>query len=114
MDFENIIYDELQIGRIKSGQYTFVNGYYYYNNNVIKIRYDLVLQNKDIEYETSQILNTYLDCFILEPYERVRTDTPLNSYNSHRFGYIITDLRRQNSLRVLIMPYLHERRIYMN
>lgn len=30
------------IGRLASGMYTFVDGHIYYNNNVIKIRYDIV------------------------------------------------------------------------
>lgn len=30
------------IGRLESGLYTFVDGHIYYNNNVIKIRYDLL------------------------------------------------------------------------
>ena len=30
------------IGRLKSNLYNFVGGHIYYNNNVIKIRYDLI------------------------------------------------------------------------
>ena len=30
------------IGRLESGLYTFVDGHIYYNNNCIKIRYDLI------------------------------------------------------------------------
>ena len=46
--------------------------------------------------------------------ERVRTDTPLNSYQSHRLAYIIVDKERKNPTRVLVVPYLHENRIYLN
>jgi hypothetical protein len=46
--------------------------------------------------------------------ERVRTDTPLNSYQSHRLAYIIVDKERKYATRVLVVPYLHENRIYLN
>jgi hypothetical protein len=35
------------IGRLKSGLYTFADGHMYYNNNVIKIRYDLILSSNN-------------------------------------------------------------------
>jgi hypothetical protein len=34
--------NEELIGRLLSGLYTFVDGHIYFNNNVIKIRYDLL------------------------------------------------------------------------
>lgn len=114
IEFETIIYDKELSGRLESGMYTFVGGHYYYNNNVIKIRYDLILNNRNIQYAAEDILTTYKNCFILEPNERVRTDTPLNSYQSHRLAFIITDKLKEKPLRVLIVPHLHERRIYMN
>lgn len=42
MEFQLMINDEELIGRLLSGLYTFVDGHIYYNNNVIKIRYDLL------------------------------------------------------------------------
>jgi hypothetical protein len=36
------IKDPFLIGRLKSGLYTFNDGHIYYNNSVIKIRYDLI------------------------------------------------------------------------
>ena len=40
--FESMIKDKSLIGRLSSGMYTFVDGHIYYNNNVIKIRYDIL------------------------------------------------------------------------
>jgi hypothetical protein len=51
---------------------------------------------------------------MLQQNERVRTDTPLNSYQSHKLAYIITDKLMKNPMRVLVVPYLHDRRIYLN
>lgn len=42
MQFSIIIKDKELIGRLLSGLYTFVDGHIYFNNNVIKIRYDLL------------------------------------------------------------------------
>jgi hypothetical protein len=42
IDFSMVIKNEEVVGRLISGLYTFVNGHIYFNNNVIKIRYDLL------------------------------------------------------------------------
>lgn len=94
--------------------YTFASGHYYFNNNVIKIRYDLILGNTENQYTAEEIYDTYNNIFLMTPNERVRTDSPLNSYQSHRLAYIIVDKERKNATRVLVVPYLHENRIYLN
>jgi len=40
--FESLITNKALMGRLASGMYTFVNGHIYYNNHVIKIRYDII------------------------------------------------------------------------
>jgi len=40
--YEQPITNKTLIGRLKSGLYTFVDGHIYYNNDVIKLRYDLM------------------------------------------------------------------------
>lgn len=112
--FESNIYDKALIGRLESGMYTFASGHYYFNNNVIKIRYDLILGNIENQYKAEEIYDTYNNIFLMTPNERVRTDSPLNSYQSHRLAYIIVDKERKNATRVLAVPYLHENRIYLN
>lgn len=42
IEFAIELLDEELIGRLISGLYTFVDGHIYFNNNVIKIRYDLL------------------------------------------------------------------------
>lgn len=50
------------IGRLKSGMYMIVNGHIYFNNEVIKIRYDLLKQeNSTKEYRETQIFDIYKD-----------------------------------------------------
>ena len=45
IDYKNTISDRSLIDRLESGLYTFVEGHYYFSNNIIKIRYDLILEN---------------------------------------------------------------------
>ena len=78
------------IGRLNSGLYTFVDGHIYYNNNVIKIRYDL-FNNKGIIYKENELFDYYFNIFDLEIGERVKANTPLDSMKSHRFAYIISN-----------------------
>ena len=41
-------------------------------------------------------------------------ETPLDSFKSHRFGYIISNEKDLEPAQVIITPYLHENRIYLN
>lgn len=56
----------------------------------------------------------YFAIFRLDKSKRVRADTPLDSQKSHRFGYLISDLKYEEPLELFILPYLHDRRIYLN
>lgn len=79
------------IGRLLSGLYTFVDGHIYYNNNVIKIRYDLINTENSYQYKENEIFDYYFDIFDLDEGLAVRSNTPLESITAHRFAYIITD-----------------------
>ena len=58
--------DEL-IGRLLSGLYTFVDGHIYYNNNVIKIRFDILSQSRNIQdFNEFEIFDYYRDVIKLE------------------------------------------------
>jgi len=50
----------------------------------------------------------------MEPNQKVKANTPLDSLRSHRFAYIISDKKKKKAQILLILPYLHERRIYLN
>lgn len=62
----------------------------------------------------NEIFDYYFNCFQLEPSERVCADTPLDSIRGHRFAYITQDTNQCHAKKLQILPYLHERRIYMN
>ena len=90
IEIESVLHFQPLIGRLESGLYTFVDGHIYYNNNVIKIRYDL-FNNSGINYKENEIFDYYFDIFELEPGERVKAKTPLDSFGSHRLAYIVSN-----------------------
>jgi len=101
------------IGRLKSNLYNFVGGHIYFNNNVIKIRYDVI--DKQLEtHPENQIFDNYSKVLDLEENDYVQPGTPLQTCLYNKLAYIIGNQVNLKSRKVLIMPYLHERRIYLN
>ena len=88
--FDRIIHHKPLIGRLKSGLYTFVNGHIYYNNNVIKIRYDLIYTTDNpLKYNENEIFDYYYDIFLLQGKQKVKANTPLSSFEDNKFAYVI-------------------------
>ena len=48
--FEIELHNEILIGRLISGLCTVINGHIYYNNNLVKIRYDLCLSQSNYKF----------------------------------------------------------------
>lgn len=61
--FETLIKNKPLIGRLASGMYTFVDGHIYYNNNVIKIRYDIVDHIHSQKFKEDDIFDYYFNIF---------------------------------------------------
>ena len=82
------IKNETLIGRLLSGLYTLLNGHLYYNNNVIKIRYDLVASANSYRYSEGDFFDYYFNIFELDDDIRILSSTPLDAIRSHRLAYI--------------------------
>jgi len=113
IEIESVLEFKPLIGRLESGLYTFVDGHIYYNNNVIKIRYDL-FNSYGNTYKENEIFDYYFDIFELSPGERVKAKTPLDSTKSHRLAYIVSNKESYSTQKIILMPYLHENKIYLN
>ena len=100
------------IGRLKSNLYIFTDGHIYFGNKVIKIRYDLLANNKELK--ENQLFDQYKDILILEKNEYIQIKTPLQTPTYNRLAYMIRNLIDLKPRRLLILPYLHERRVYLN
>ena len=77
------------IGRLFSTLFSFVNGHIYYNNNLIKIRYDLLKKADSIrDFGENDIFN-YYDEILPLGIESVQNGFPLAQNVSQRLIYII-------------------------
>ena len=79
------------MGILKSGLYTYVNGHIYYNNNAIKIRYDLIGKNGDQNLKENEIFDYYVDIIPLKEGMRMQSNSPLDSITEHRMVYVNQD-----------------------
>lgn len=52
------------IGRLKSNLYNFVGGHIYYNNNVIKIRYDVIDESEE-NFPENHVFDNYMNVLSL-------------------------------------------------
>lgn len=101
-------------GIFLSGQYKLVNGHVYYQNRVIKLRYDLMKQYGGIGANQNLYFNKYDEVLSLQKGETIKIVSPLDSIQAHRFAYIMLNNESLSCKRLLILPYLHERRVYLN
>ena len=66
------------VGRLKSMLYSFVDGHLYYNNSVIKIRYDLLRSQKTMrDLDEQEVFDFYNDILHLEKNEKVQMKMPM-------------------------------------
>jgi len=92
-----------------------VGGHIYYNNKVIKIRYDLLDEKQTkFDLEEDQVFDHYSDVLYIDPDDQVQSDTPLQTCLYHRLAYVIHNQKKLQTRKVLVLPYLHERKIYLN
>lgn len=72
------MHDENLIGRLKSDCFTFTSGNIYFNNSVVKIRYDL-LDKRDSMLTADQVFDFYDDVLNLDENRSVQQGTPIES-----------------------------------
>lgn len=108
-----LTYDAL-IGRLKSGLFLVNDGYIYYNNSVIKMRVDLIRSAKSYKYKEVELFDFYDNIFSLGSTIQIRSGTPLDSIRYRRFIYVTRDIDCILPVKIMMLPYLHQRRIYLN
>lgn len=112
--FDDDIHAEDLKGVFKSGHYTLIDGHMYFRNQVIKIRYELMSEYSVSDLSIDCIFNRYPEVLELADNDVVKAKSPLNAMQSHRFAYVILNPIDLIPKRVMMMPYLHERKIYLN
>ena len=99
---------------MKSGLYTFSDGHIYYNKNVIKIRYDLTNSIESFKYTEADIFDWFEDLFDIPLNFKINSNTPFDSFSGHRFCYFISDQGKKKPKQLLIVPYLHEKKVFLS
>lgn len=102
------------IGRIKSGLFNFINGHIYFNNRVIKCRYDLLEKKGLKELEEDQVFDYFENILLLNEGELVKQGMPLSSQMQQRLVYLTSDYKLLYPNKVIILPYLHERKVFLS
>ena len=92
--YESDVVQPSLIGILASGLYTLIDGHIYFNNNVFKIRYDLMKGKQARNLGQSDVFNEYTDILELRESQRVKQDTPINSLINHKFLYVIQNLSK--------------------
>ena len=64
----------------------------HFNNNVIKIRYDLINSENVSAYTSNDIFDSYTDILKISNNQKVNSLTPFDSFKGHRFCYFISDI----------------------
>ena len=62
-----------------SGEYTLVDGHIYFQNRVLKLRYDLMKQYGGVGTNQELYFNKYEEVLALETGETIKVDSPLDS-----------------------------------
>lgn len=62
----------------------------------------------------NEVFDYYTDIFQLNPGERVKSGTPLDSIRSHKMAYVTSDKENFSTSKVKYTPYLHEKKLFLN
>ena len=112
--YETMVHKNFLVGRLESSYFTFSGGHVYYGNNAIKIRHDLIKDSNSFNYSNDDIIDIYSDVFDLDEGQKINSRTPLESIKSHKFAYLITNQLKLKACKIMIIPYLHDHKIYLN
>ena len=76
------------IGRLKCDIYSIVNGHIYFNNSVIKIRYDLLRRDDKNQILEHEAFDYYYDLIDLDKNEEIQLFLPEVSLDSHKMVFM--------------------------
>ena len=82
------VYNPELIGRLKTQFYQFIDGHIYYNNKVIKIRYDLLNKKNIKDLKDIEVFDFYDNLFEMNPGDQFLTDMPIQMNVYHRLLYL--------------------------
>jgi hypothetical protein len=102
------------IGQFKANLYKFIDGHLYVENSVFKFRYENAYRSNTKEIQESQLVNKYSDILNLERGEIIIGKICLLSINESKQLYLYTNNKKRGPIKILILPFLHDRKIFLN
>jgi len=106
--------DPTIIGRFVTNQFAFVEGHMYFNNKVFKVRYDTMIKENSDRLEQTDFFNKYENILDMKLGERVMAKMPKLSIAGHKTMYLVSNYLFKLPYKVILLPYLHERKLYLN
>jgi len=67
-----------------------------------------------VEIKEHELFDFYSDILKLKENEYIQIKTPLQTPTYNRLAYMIRNLKDLTSRRLVILPYLHERKLHLN
>ena len=115
------------IGRLKSCEFVLHNGHMYFDNTVVKIRYDIIdkgINGVEGPLTDEHIFDTYDKILDLEHDESIMISYPYLGWRSQKLIYLVhqnhkefpsiyKDDDRFIHKKIIILPYLHERKLHV-
>lgn len=106
-----VVTDKDIIGRISTQQFELLDGYFYFNNQVIKLRYDLFRQGQVKHWSEEEVFDRYFNILNLEQGEEIISRCPLICQESNRMVFITRNPEMGKLKKIIILPHLHRRKI---
>ena len=102
------------IGRFTANLFTLMDGHMYFDNSVFKLRYDLMMNTRSDFIEEEKFIDKYTDILDLQKGEMVLAKFPKLSLQCHKQFYITNNQKYKKPYKLIVLPYLHERKLYLN
>lgn len=91
-----------------------MDGHMYFENQVFKIRYDLMMNIKSENIKQKYFIDKYTNILDLQKGEQVMANMPKMSLICHKQFYITNNFKYKKPYKIIVLPYLHERKLYLN
>jgi hypothetical protein len=99
--------DHFLFNILKSPDFKIIDGHIYFNNNVVKLRYDLI--RKVRQYSLSSVAIMFKGVLKLQSeMDQVNSYMPLLASKFKKLVYFTQNKREFKPKQIFILPYLHE------
>lgn len=109
-----IMQDPELINRFICRQFTLMDGHMYFDNQVLKVRYDSMMHTKSDFIGENNFIDKYINILDMKRGEKVFAQMPVTSMSCHKQIYLISNQVQRQPMKLIVMPYMHERKLFLN